>query len=60
MMEEGRFGDQWRPGVADGVCVIPYINEELVPAEVLEKVNARKQEIIDGTFVVEENLVYNP
>ncbi|MEL7608099.1 MAG: BMP family protein [Bacillota bacterium] len=60
MMENGQFGDQWRPGVKDNICQIPYINESLVPKETMDAFNKRKQEIIDGTFSVPENLVYNP
>ena len=60
MMENGQFGDQWRPGIKENICQIPYINESIVSEETLAAFNQRKQEIIDGTFTVPENLTYNP
>lgn len=55
LIEEGRFGGLWEPGVSDGVCSISEFHSfaDAVPQEVKDAVEQAIQEIRDGKEIVQ-------
>lgn len=51
---EGTFGGEWRPGYTEGIVYNTPLNTDIIPEDVVEKVEAKEQEIRDGSFVVEQ------
>lgn len=53
-IENGTFGGEWRPGMAEGVVYNTPMNTDIIPADIVAKVEQKIQDIKDGTFVVEK------
>jgi basic membrane protein A len=53
-IKQGTFGGEWRPGYSEGIVLNTPLNEELIPADVIEKVELKMKEIREGTFVVQQ------